>query len=902
MKKVLGISLIALCAVLLTAGPRKMPPTVGKKGPLIAVFSGGRPWRGADMCNMLVKAGCRGINANGAYLDGFNGATIKVNMTDKVEPTPFDGITPLLEKLTGKKLVVFHDIPANLMAKMLTSERIAQLKSYVENGGNILFTLDCPNEVGDLLPLQMEEMEAPEAPLFANRPAGEKYAAFPEKIPVYRAFHRGRAVEGATVLSMIRDENGNEVAPFLVRKSVGKGTVTFLNAEIAYALQLKEFSNWAYGKAFFIAVVGDSANVKVKADALIERMQPIPERKNLDEIAVSVQIPQLGVTECAEVPEIKDKTVTFANGCCLTLAENGSVEITYPGQTESLIRNYRIPEISYSTDRSLFDEATAEATDAASETTPADIKWQFAGISVDGKSAVISYTAKDSLMRWIFTAGKLLLDGREYAGVADRIEVTKCPLYINKVVFTSDLTPEKPLFSRRNSCYSPPRGYAEFDMTGKTTADTSFWSYFGSGQPFELVACENGVFLGNIDEAESVEVRLARQKGEKAITRTRRHGFGRVLAPVASKNYWHWYSVGAERGHNEYLAMYQLQRQTLRRKAGLDELPIYPGCRVSHQVSEDEQKAVRDAAAKAGFRFLRLPGAEEPADVSYRASRFPLIRELRDKGVRSHIWTAGSYVQGDGGWIYNHHPEWFVRDPKGKIFAYSGSRYPVIDVNNEEYYKWFCELAKPAIEAGVGLVYRDMDGAAANCVNYAKKQSPHGLASQIRFYRFFHQNNCHVAIEGMNPLVLDEYWYRPHLYTPFAGNEFALVGSVPTANFYEGLELDFFRAGMFGCFLTSELSGYTFQFDRVADEVVRANRMVSLVPKFNETLDHVGMPFIRETSFGTTWISDKGGALLFWNPAKKVTVDLPQGWKIRGVEGNVLADVKGDSIYLLEKK
>ena len=103
-------------------------------------------------------------------------------------------------------------------------------------------------------------------------------------------------------------------------------------------------------------------------------------------------------------------------------------------------------------------------------------------------------------------------------------------------------------------------------------------------------------------------------------------------------------------------------------------------------------------------------------------------------------------------------------------------------------------------------------------------------------------------------------------------------------------------------FSTTELSGYTFQFDRVKDEVVRANRMVSLVPKFNEALDNTGMPFVRETEFGTTWIGEKGGALFFWNPAKKVTVNLPAGWKIKGVDGNVLTDVKEDAIYLLEKK
>lgn len=75
-----------------------------------------------------------------------------------------------------------------------------------------------------------------------------------------------------------------------------------------------------------------------------------------------------------------------------------------------------------------------------------------------------------------------------------------------------------------------------------------------------------------------------------------------------------------------------------------------------------------------------------------------------------------------------------------------------------------------------------------------------------------------------------------------------------------------------------------------------------MLKQLNAALDNTGMPFIRETAFGTTWIGENGGALFFWNPVKKVTVNLPDGWKIKGIEGNVLTDVKADAIYLLEKQ
>ncbi len=900
MKKIFFLSLL-LSSLLVTAGPQKKAPVVGKKGPYVVLFNGGRPRMGNIVSQIFEKAGCKVVNINGTYLDGFSGAPIRINMTDKVEPTPFDGITPALKQLGNKKLVIFNDIPAAMLTKMLDEKRIAQLKSFVEKGGHILFTRDCPASVGDLLPVSVGETMEVEVPLFADRPAGKIFAIFPEKLPVLSNFRQLTVLPGAEVLSTIR-ANDTEITPFLVRKTIGKGTVTYLNTKYSYAHSLQDFSNWAYGKAFLTAVAADAGNYKAAPEKLISKMQDIPAREEVGEVAVSVQTPALGIEENQSTPHIDGKKITFGNGIVLDVSADGKVAITYPCEKEPLIRNYAIPEIGFSEERSFFDAKTAEATDGEAVVKAADIKWNLKNVAVNKNSAVLTYVAKDAEMRWIFTAGTLRLDGRDFAGFADRVEMVKSPLLLNEIVFHSELTPEKPLFARRNSCYSPPRGYVDFDMTGKVDADTYTWRYFGSGQPFEHLVCEDGLYLGNVESAQAVIVRFTRKKGAKSIANLRRHTLGRIYAPCATVNYWHWFSRGAERGHNDYLAMYQFVRKDLRRRAGLKEFPAYPICSYTHQITKEEAAQVRAAAIKAGYRYLSHPGCEEPADASFSSDRFPIFNEMRQNNVGSRIWTAGSYVQGDGGWIYNHHPEWFVRDSKGEIFAYGNGRYPVIDVNNEEYFKWFRELVKPAIDAGVRWVYRDMDGAAANCINFAKKESPHGMEMQIKIYRFFHENDCRVAIEGMNPLVLDEYWYRPHLYTPFAGKEFCLVGSVPSANFYEGLELDFFRTGMYGCFPLTELSGYTFQFDRIKDEVVRANRMVSLVPKFNEALDNTGMPFVRETPFGTTWIGDKGGALFFWNPAKKVTVDLPAGWKIKGAEGNVLTDVKADSIYLLEKK
>ncbi|MCQ2379059.1 MAG: hypothetical protein MJ016_07645, partial [Victivallaceae bacterium] len=228
--------------------------------------------------------------------------------------------------------------------------------------------------------------------------------------------------------------------------------------------------------------------------------------------------------------------------------------------------------------------------------------------------------------------------------------------------------------------------------------------------------------------------------------------------------------------------------------------------------------------------------------------------------------------------------------------------YAVIDVNNPEFFEWYKIVLGDAIKNGVKWLYRDMDGAAAMQVNYGLPQSPDGIKSQIKFYRFLQDNGCRVSIEGMNPLVLDEYWVRAEKYTSFAGNEFSLVGQPFYGDTAGGLNLDAFRLGMFNCFPIIAFGSCAYGFDRIIGETERARRYASLVPQFNAALDNTGMPFVRETAFGTTWIGEKGGALFFWNPVKKAVVHLPDKWTIKGVEGNVLTDVMPDTIYLLEKK
>ena len=45
-----------------------------------------------------------------------------------------------------------------------------------------------------------------------------------------------------------------------------------------------------------------------------------------------------------------------------------------------------------------------------------------------------------------------------------------------------------------------------------------------------------------------------------------------------------------------------------------------------------------------------------------------------------------------------------------------------------------------------------------------------------------------------------------------------------------------------------------------------------------------------------------GAVMFFWNPVKKLTLNLPEGWKVRNAEGNLLRDIPGDSIVYIDGK
>ena len=250
MKSKLIVSILLAACALFADEPvlkKTTPKMEGESGPKILLFHGGRPRDCSIAKDLLVKCGARVTPVGGKNLAGLSGASIKHHMGDKVEPTPLDGITPTFAKLKNYKLVIFAFIQEENLRKLFTPERQQQLKDYVANGGNVLFTVEMPSGILDeILPVEPGKKIETDIDMKVDRPIAKRFELFPAQIPYFRIYREASAKQDAQVLSYIRDSDGQIIAPFIAKGKFGKGSVTFLNTEKINPKQFRDFSNWAY--------------------------------------------------------------------------------------------------------------------------------------------------------------------------------------------------------------------------------------------------------------------------------------------------------------------------------------------------------------------------------------------------------------------------------------------------------------------------------------------------------------------------------------------------------------------------------------------------------------------------------------------------------------------------------
>ncbi|MCQ2379745.1 MAG: putative glycoside hydrolase family 15 protein, partial [Victivallaceae bacterium] len=459
--------------------------------------------------------------------------------------------------------------------------------------------------------------------------------------------------------------------------------------------------------------------------------------------------------------------------------------------------------------------------------------------------------------------------------------------------------------------------------------DTYEWGWFGSGQPFSYVAAPNGVFVEFPDKPMSASCRQTRKQDDAAIAEAICINVGAQPAPCSTKGVWHVFSPGPEQGNNTYIAWPQFVRKHIVSKIGTKQHSPLPTATHLNSSSEEEQLSTIEAAGKSGFMRYAMPIC--PSAIESIPTWGKFYDAIGKSGMTTWPWTAGDYTHGSSEKLFGHN-DWFIHVPKGsaahriaeikpgnpiedngfEIYQYGG-HYPVVDLTNPDFQKWYAKILDEACANGLTGIYLDMYGKASGNVNYLKFPASPGIEGMLNIAREFDRHGMPVGVEGENPMFLDTFWFRERLYAPHAGKEFALVGMQPrTDEKGDGFALDFFRMAMYNCYMYTQIDGYIQGFERFPGESRMVERILRLVPTCSMLARKIGIPQVRETPFGTSWISQTGAALFFWHNVEELELALPRGYVLKTMtkpdgsvmelSGKVLKNVSGDSIVYIEKK
>lgn len=854
-------------------------------GPKMLALSGGRPWVGNLFSRHHIDAGADVTLLNSVYLAGEGGASIKQTPTDKAEPEPLDYITPEFERLNSYAIVAVNGIPAANQRRIFTTYRIEKLKNFVRNGGFLFVTVHVPETLGDLLPVVPgKTLRAHE--LFAERPAGPNFAVLPEKWEIFQDYREASPKPETRVLSRILDQKGNPVGIYAAIRNYGKGKVLFLNAQFSRHQTARQLFNWAYTPALLTGLTAELSGAKLSPGKTIQKPDRDLQPKILEQASVDLKPPVFKLNDSESFAEGKENEIVFRSGLRIAV-RGGALDVYYPGAARPYLTELRPPEVFYPKKTNSVDSlATAEAVGMKQENRNAGFQWTLTGIR-GGKTAVFSWKSDNgAVLEWEFKSGDLNLNGFPFRGFAQRMILKNAPEPIASMKLNFKVGIEGTRL-RRFACYQPPRGYKEYDISGKETVDTCSWGFFSDGQPFSWLAGKAGVFSEFVESPFPAKVQYTMKKGERNVNGMITFQFGRMRAPLETA--WFWQTLGPASADttNAWMAMYQFQRKHLRGKAGFREMPAMPTATYRNTCSPAEIRQTVEAAGKAGFHFFSLPYCPSPMEAFDSPEFMDSYKLVKDNGMLAYPWTPCCHSPEKTRTVVEH-PDWYLKDETGKLYTFF-NHFHVADMADKGFLNWYLPMLEKMIRAGVGTVWYDMAGAAAGTVNFATPESRIGFWPQMEIFRFFYDHGASVVTEGMNPLVVDGYIFLKNRYPTYKPGEiFYLHAAQPNGSNYE---IDFFRTSMYDTFFPVTLDAAALNFEYVPGEKKMLERIVRYLPAINSALKTTGMPFIQETPFGTSWISETGGALFFFNGVNNFKLDLPEGYEavsLTGPDGKTL--------------
>ena len=509
--------------------------------------------------------------------------------------------------------------------KLLSKAQQEAIAAYVRAGGGFCSVVgELPGSaLGELLPIQCRKqvrgchfipvVKDAVHPILRDLPA--RWPGFGTK---WNAYQEATLKPGAIAIMAVPEAVAPPDTPFLVVSPFGRGRVVCFNSLWCFGTG-SEFKWWRYaprffgqcarwaggrpalaskdklpppdwadvagGGSFWAAGTDPSAMPKHLRDAL--QAKPTRPTKAVALVIDPAEPYPTKIATPAAPPRIEDVDghlrIVLSNGfriqfdkalCCIAVQ-------TAKGLSLAATASDARPRITQSGAEPLqvfrnVDAETVNFQTAAPKRGALAKKLNYVSHEIDGASVIVrcgidTVDGASADLYWTLTPRTIEINGNEWKGFGLAFRLVDDRHFIESIVDRTRWRVGEVLdghHTMRAACYSQPRGFYQVRFEAGSQAHSGKWSYFSSGQPFQVVGAQPGTLFTYMDTPTTVMGWTETTPDRTALYMTHQIKLGRQRGEVSTPMEWRLFGE-QPLTPNLWMELYDHVRQTYCKRYGI---------------------------------------------------------------------------------------------------------------------------------------------------------------------------------------------------------------------------------------------------------------------------------------------------------------------------------------------